>query len=393
MVNLQSVAAIIFIAFMLVFLIIKRKKLTIQNILPFPILYFAMYKTKLGIRFMDAWARKMDRPLKYISYLAIGLGFIGMALITYALIQNVYHLLTVPTAAPGAALVLPIQVKGAFYVPFLYWIISIFVIATVHEFAHGLIARKYNIKVKSSGFAFLGILLPIIPAAFVEPDEKQLRKRPAKEQLGVFAAGPFANILVAFIVLGIAAAVNPFVDNNIVQADGVLITAVTEDYPAEAAGVGPNEIIEEINGQKIVYLSNFSDIVKSQPPGETITLATNVSTYQLTLAENPQNKSQAYLGVMVEQNTRINPGFIEKYGRIPVALLVFFIGLLYWLYVLNIGIGLFNLAPMGPIDGGRMLQVALQKFMKKEKADKYWKYIGLFFLALVIINVLFAFVR
>ena len=70
--------------------------------------------------------------------------FLGMILITYALIQNVYNLLTKPEALPGAALVLPFEVKGAFYVPFFYWIISIFIIALVHEFSHGILAKKYG---------------------------------------------------------------------------------------------------------------------------------------------------------------------------------------------------------------------------------------------------------
>ena len=81
-------------------------------------------------------------------------------------------LFTKPAASSGVGLVLPFKAKGVFYVPFFYWIISIFVIAVVHEFSHGLIARANNIKVKSSGFAFLALLVPIIPAAFVEPDEK-----------------------------------------------------------------------------------------------------------------------------------------------------------------------------------------------------------------------------
>jgi len=34
------------------------------------------------------------------------------------------------------------------------------------------------------------------------------------------------------------------------------------------------------------------------------------------------------------------------------------------------GIGLFNLVPLGPIDGGRMLQVVLQKFSKNKKGNE-----------------------
>jgi len=342
---------------------------------------------------MEKFAKKFSKLLKYIGYFAIFLGFFGMLMITYALVKNAYNLLTKPTAVPGAALVLPFEVKGAFYVPFFYWIISIFIIALVHEFSHGILARKYDMKIKSSGFAFLGILLPVIPAAFVEPDEEELKKRPAKQQLSVFAAGPFANILLAIIVVGIAALITPAIATTLIEQDGVLITGVIEEYPAKQAGIEENEIIKSIDNTKITSLANFSNILKTKKPGDTIILETNSSTYNITLAENPENKSRSYLGVYVQQNTKIKESFINKYGKFTPIVIIWLMGLLYWLYVLNLGIGLFNLAPMGPLDGGRMLLVALQQFFKKEKAVKYWKNIGIFFLALVLINILFAFIR
>ena len=392
--NIQSVSAVLFILFMLLFLIIKRKKIDIQKILFFPLLYFAMYRTKLGIRFMERFAKKFSKILKHVGYFAVFIGFAGMLLITYALIKNAFDLFTKPDAVSGAALVLPFEVKGAFYVPFFYWIASIFIIALVHEFAHGIIAKKYNMKIKSSGFAFLGILVPIIPAAFVEPDEKELIKRPAKEQLSVFAAGPFANILLAFVVVGITALIAAPISNSIIEADGVLITDFIEgDYPAQKAGIAENEIIRSIDGIKSDYLINFSNILSNKKPGDTISLETNSSTYSIILAKNPQDENKAYLGVFVQQKTKIKQSFIEKYGKYTPMIIIGFMGLLYWLYVLNLGIGLFNLAPMGPLDGGRMLLVGLQQFLSKEKAVKYWKNIGFFFLALVLINIAFSFIK
>ena len=378
---------------MFLFLVIKRKKIQIQKIL-FPLLYFAMYRTKLGLKFMDKFAKKFSKPLKHIGYFAIFIGFFGMFVMAYALIQNIVTLITQPAAAPGVGLVLPFQVKGAFYVPFFYWIIAIFIIAVVHEFSHGILARKYNMKIKSSGFAFLGILLPVVPAAFVEPDEKELVKRPAKEQLSVFAAGPFANILLAFIVVGLTALIATPLSDSMIEADGVLITDLIEGdiYAAQQAGIQGNEIIKSITDKEVLYLTNFSDILKNKKPGEIIKIETDKSTYNVTLGENPENKSQPYLGVYVQQSTKIKESFIEKYGKFTPAIIIWLMGLLYWLYVLNLGIGLFNLAPMGPLDGGRMLLVTLKQFFKEERAVKYWKNIGFFFLALVLINIIFAFI-
>ncbi|MBW2975114.1 M50 family metallopeptidase [Candidatus Woesearchaeota archaeon] len=398
---------------------------------------------------MDKFAKKFSKSLKGIGYFAVLIGFLGMIVIAIALSFSTFNVLTKPGAPAGAGLVLPVKAKGVFYVPFEYWIISIFVIAVFHEFAHGIIARKYKMRLKSSGFAFvdislklLGILiiffsilnkakgnilnlfitfdflntsspdfwitigiiliiiplfkkikLPIIPAAFVEPDEKELKKRPPKQQLSVFAAGPFANILLAFIILGITTLIFIPLLNSMVRPDGVLVTGVMEgkSYPAEQAGITANEVITGIDGIKVKEVDDFSGILETKKPGDIIRLETNRSTYDITLAEDPENESKAYLGIYILEKTKIKESFVERYGRFTPPVIIWFIGLFYWLHVLNLGIGLFNLAPIGPLDGGRMLLVALQQFLKKDKAVKYWKTISIFFLALILINILFAF--
>ena len=47
-------------------------------------------------------------------------------------------------------------------------------------------------------------MFAIFPIAFVEPDERILSKRPARQQLGIYSAGPFSNILLAIVVFFIA---------------------------------------------------------------------------------------------------------------------------------------------------------------------------------------------
>ena len=108
----------------------------------------------------------------------------------------------------GGAFVLPIKTESGihgdlpiFYVPFFEWIIALIVIAIVHEFAHGVVSKRFNIKIKSSGFAFLGIFAPILPAAFVEPDEKQIKKASFFEKVSVYGAGSTSNFLFGIVFL------------------------------------------------------------------------------------------------------------------------------------------------------------------------------------------------
>ncbi len=377
---------------MVLFLLIKRKKITIQKIF-FPFIYVIMYKTKSGVRFMENFAKKFSKQIKYISYLSIVIGFLGMFLISFALLQNTYRLITKSKAVASFGIVLPVEARGVFYVPFFYWIISIFIVAVVHEFSHGIFAKKYGIKIKSSGLAFLSIIIPIVPAAFVEPEEEKLRKKEAIKQLSVFSAGPFSNILLAFIVIGVTILLSIPISNKIIEADGVLITGVINNvsYPAKKVGITENELIQKIDNIAVNYLENFSSILENKRPGDKITIETNKSSYNLILTENPNNKSKPYLGIYVQQHTKIKKEFISKYGKIIPSTILWFMGLLYWLYVLNFGIGLVNLAPMGPLDGGRMLLVILEKIFTKEKARRYWKNIGILFLSLFLINIMFSF--
>jgi len=393
--DIQTICAFIFIGCMLLFLYINRKKIIIQKIF-YPFLYFAMYKTKIGLELMDRMAKKHPKLLKYLAYSGIVIGFLGMVIMSVLLIQNFYGLVTKPAAVSGVGMVVPFKVKGAFYVPFFYWIISIFLLALVHEFSHGVVARLYKIKIKSSGLAFLNIFVPVIPAAFVEPDEKELRERPHIQQLSIFAAGPFSNIIFAFVVLAIMGLVFAPVSNAIFNYDGILVTGFTpgnETFPAEEAGMTENELIIGIDNMPITTVENFTKIMQNKTPSESIVITTNVTDYNITLAESPDNKSMGYLGIYLTQNQEIKENVLQKYGKILPDVFIWFVGLFYWLYVLNLGIGLFNLVPLGPIDGGRMLQLAMHKLFKKKNGDKIWKAISFVFLGLVLINVLWPFIQ
>lgn len=395
MVDGQLIGAIGFLILLTVFLYVKRKQIEIQKI-AFPILYFAMMRTSLGLKLMDKLAKRWPRFWNWFGIIGVIVGFIGMVGIAFLLIQNLWKIIFVPSIAPGVGLVLPFKVKGAFYVPFFYWILSIFIIAVVHEFAHGVMARVHNMKVKSSGFAFLGVILPIVPAAFVEPDEKELVKRPHKHQLAVFAAGAFTNIiLAAFVLLLSVVLIGPAV-NSVAELDGVKVVDYTpgSKYPAELAGIPIDDRILSIDGSSTQSVDNLTSVLKERKPGDAVVIETNSSNYTVNLVAHPENETRAYLGASLTQSSRIKPDFEAKYGSFIPAAVLWIAGLFYWLYVLNLGIGLFNLAPLGPIDGGRMLKIATQKIFRDQKrGDKAWKYVSIFFLGLVLVNLLFGFFK
>lgn len=389
----QSWLGIVFLFILSLIIYVCRKRVHIQKII-WPLLWFAMFKTKAGLKQMDAMSQRLKAPLKYVGYFAVFIGFLGMLFIAVELVRNIIVILVEKEAVSGVGLVLPFEVKGTFFVPFFYWIISIFMLAVVHEFSHGVMARRYGIKIKSSGFAVLGVVVPVLPAAFVEPDEKGLKSKPRVQQLSVFAAGPFANIAFAFVVLAILGIVAAPVANGLLNFNGVEITGFTEgNLPAEKAGLKEKEVISKIDDKNVEYLENFTAILKSKKPGDKISITTDKGKYDVELGKNPDNESMPYLGVYVQQSREIKPGIVSKYGKALPGIAIWLLGLLYWLYVLNLGIGMFNLVPIGPIDGGRMLKVALERFFEEKRADGLWKGISTFFLGLVLITIVLSFVR
>lgn len=188
----------IFCIWVFLFLRKNRTKLKKEGI-------FYLYKTKIGLKFIDNVAKKYPKALKVIGYISITFGYIAMIFMIWLLIENLILLAKLPQAitAPPILPVLP-YVPQLFKVPglpnfyFIHWIIILVILATTHEFSHGIFARLYNVKIKSTGFGFLG---PVI-MAFVEQDEKQMNRKKKKEQLAILSAGPFSNFI-SMIVFGL----------------------------------------------------------------------------------------------------------------------------------------------------------------------------------------------
>ena len=240
---------------------------------------------------------------------------------------------------------------------FTYWIISIAIIAVGHEFAHGIFARLNKIRLKSTGFGFIGPLL----AAFVEVDEKQMAKKPLKAQLSVLAAGSSANFILGVIFLLImnsfflltyapsgvmfssyalekinissiyginGQATNQFYeDYNLLKEKNVsefeffaknhsyfgnaeLIDAqlklnkseiiVYSDSPAYKAKLkgAIKKIISENESFETRNVESLQRALHHLHPGEKVEIETSSGNYSLTLASHPINSSKAYLGIM-----------------------------------------------------------------------------------------------
>jgi len=260
----------------------------------------------------------------------------------------------------------------------------------VHECSHGVVARRYGVPLLSSGLAALSVISPIIPGAFVEPDERKLVKRKTMEQLGVFAAGPFANIVTAgLLMLVLWGGVSPLL-NSWYDVQGAEISVVDPGSPAFIAGVKQNELLISVNDKSVNTVEEVMAAFKPLSAGETVMLTTNVTSYSVIVGS--KKGKPAYIGVGLKSKSELSPS-AQTYPVWFMDAFAWLVGLLVTVLELSLGVGLFNLLPLGPVDGGRMLKAALERWMDVKCAAKVWKCTGMFFLALIIIDLALNFIR
>ena len=368
--NFDLIFALIFYGLLVLFYIKNKKKFSKEGLL-------LLYRTKLGLLLMDKLAKKYPKLLNFLGYFSVFIGFIGMLSIFYILIKGTYGLIFVPDSAPVLAPVLPgISIPGLPVLSFWHWIIAIFFVAVIHEFAHGVYARLYNIKIKSSGFAFLGPIL----AAFVEPDEKIMKKASNKKQLTIISAGPFINIVLGFLFLLFFIFIFLPLQSNLFVVDGVNIVNVEQNSPAALSGLTSGTLITQINNEEVLDQGRLVTVIQDSN-GESVNFITDKGEFEV----KPEFKNDKYyVGVSVTNNVVVKSNIPE----FILPLVKWFNMLIYWLWVISLGIGLFNLLPLGPIDGGRMFYVAMLSFFNDRKAMQIFKVVSFISLTLIVINLL-----
>ncbi len=392
---LQYKFIILFYLLIALFLLWKRKRLDVQGKI------ILLYRTKWGLQWMDKYSAKFREWVILLGYIGVGAGYVGLIFISYILIRNLWDLFTKPEAVSGVSLVLPgVNVPGLGVLPFWYWLIAIFVIAVVHEFSHGIVARAHKLEVKNTGFVFFGPIL----GAFVEPDEKKLRKEQDIIQYSVLSAGSFSNILLAIVALIFMALLFSPWQQSMVQPTGFTFDSYVErvegkvsagklpaeQYPFAQAGIPTGTLVTGINDLPTTNFQEFADELSFYKPGEKVMVKTKDKEYSITLAANPDQQKKPFLGIKdIENEFDIKAGYSAGLGKIAYYIVNWLTGFLRWLFILSLGIGLFNLLPLPIVDGGRMAQVFLHRLKGPEVGERRYRQVSLLFLLIVLMNLFF----
>ena len=328
-----------------------------------------------------------------------------MLFIVYFIIQGVYQLIFVPEAPAVLSPVIPgVPIPGSpIVVPFWYGIISLFVVVVVHEFSHGVIARAQKIKVDHSGIVFFGPLI----GAFVEPNEKELKKAGEIPKYSIFAAGPFSNIILALLALFLLiiffthppdATWDVYYPKAMMIEQGITVGSIVPNSSAEKYGLRTDVTYNKLNSIEFSNLNEFFGLVNRLRPNETAILGDmEGNNYTLITGTHEGYKHLGKMGVGYIGISDISTPFILKqnspFYKLLFDLLAIIGRFLFWIHALSLGIGLANLLPLGPIDGGRMLQQTLHKIFGEKKGNIIWTKLSIGFLIVIIILVVVPILR
>ena len=282
-------------------------------------------------------------------------------------------------------------------IPLWYGILALVIAMVVHEFSHGILSRVANVKVKA-----LGLLMFFFPVgAFVEPDEEEMKSMKKWERMRLYAAGPGSNMVIAIIFSFLFSSV--MVASLEPSSDGVLSASVVLDYGGEEAGLEPWMLITEVNDQVISNSEDFSNVMNETYAGQVVNVSVlnkgNSEKYQVTLSDKgsyylkyyPDSyenwmSGKGFMGIAVVNpevvaDSLANPGssggsmlqyitlpfqklqpFPEHFtalfaptgiiGVIPDSAFWILANSFYWIFWLNLMVGLTNALPAVPLDGG-----------------------------------------
>ncbi|MBQ2354021.1 MAG: site-2 protease family protein [Methanobrevibacter sp.] len=318
----------------------------------FPII---MWKTQRLRGFLTKISNLSPRFWRWFMNVGIIVAYGAMIFITGTLLS------TLPSVfdTPAVSIVIPgVEMPGSsIYVPFVYGIIALATVLIVHEFSHGIQSIGEKIPIKSIGL----LLFAVIPGAFVEPDEEKLKSAKKTSRLRVYAAGSIANISLAIIALLLFSLISAGIPNYFAE-DGIEIDRIVSDSPSDGI-LKEGMVLQAIDGVKINDSQSYVDTVGSFKPGDNISIQTDQGTYSVVLGKNPNNESVGFFGIQANKHFKLVD---DSLGPLPWVLFEL-LDLFQWIFMLNLGIGLFNLLPIKPLDGGYMLQILLSYKMSEEK--------------------------
>jgi regulator of sigma E protease len=190
------------------------------------------------------------------------------------------------------------------------------VVLPAHEAGHFIASKRAGVLVEEFGIGFPPRLigfkrgqtiysLNLIPiGAFVRtPGESDhtvagsLASKGPWARIGIYAAGPLVNLLLAFVILSVFF----MLPTKTVKGDGIMVHSVSQSSPAEEAGIEPGDIILKIDDRDISEGMDVQEAINSDGGTEkTLLLRRGEQEFQLDLTpEYNSTWNRHVIGIML----------------------------------------------------------------------------------------------
>ncbi|MFH0835276.1 MAG: site-2 protease family protein [Candidatus Micrarchaeota archaeon] len=359
------------------------------------------------------------------AYFAVGIcfGMFGLGLLFIG--QHAFNVLTVSGTPPGVTLLIPGVTMPWETLP------ALAIIVIVHEIAHGVMCDIEKIKLKSSGAMLLGFL-PV--GAFVEPDEKSMKKAALHKRRRVMVAGSTSNFLFFFVFLGLTLGATALLQTTIegvavenatysslvpgervLAMDGVPVHMAKElDAPLYkgvlAANITTNlgekrvtlgyveitnvtkgktaygvlqagDVIYGINGVPADSLQVLEDSSAGRGAGDFVVLNTSRGLIRVPYDENGK------MGIELSAKKAANFADIPR-NEAAYSLMTLLVAVLGFTYILNFLLGVFNLLPLFITDGHQIIYGDAVAALGEKTGRRVALLLALSTLLVVVINAL-----
>ena len=357
-----------------------------------------MIKTEFFNKIFEKIGEKGKQFWKIIYHFGkILAGLITLGFLVYFLV-NPFLLFFNSPAGIGIQLIIPgitmdFKVALLFILPFVLVIVP-------HEIAHAVMAKREGLKIKASGIFILLVLF----GAFVEIAKESIENATSKSKIRVWMNGSAVNAIFALIFL-ILNLLSPYIISiGYNTSNGVLITNVFENSPAEEVGLQKGDIIQQISLiNESLHLTNITQIKNVDDYYALFTSGFNTSKILISLLNgsnveatptnidpitNTNSTSQLYLGINIynylpPKGKRLSVWF-PYYWNIEVV------------YTLNLSVMavFLNLLPLGITDGDKIINEYCEiKELEEKKKKTIMRSLRLFSLLLIVINLVISMIR
>jgi len=334
-----------------------------------------MFRTRRFNDWLDRMARNHPRFWRAYSNVAIPVAGLHMVLALYLLVLNLWYFLQTPGGGGAVIPFIPGVTVDLELV--IYWLIPLGIVLVAHELAHGVIARREGITVKSSGLVFLFVLW----GAFVEPDEEELKKAPDTSKLRVLGGGVQANLVVSFLTLLLLVAVFQGAEAAVpytagvyfgrglrpippTGGEGVVVYSLNVTGPAFEAGLQRWDIVFAINGRPMHSLLDLEEFLKGVKAGDMLFLSTSRGEVAVQAT-----RGQAY---GIGASFFVQPYFPVRFWPYPDAELSFTLfAIIAGAQALSLAVAIFNMLPLYPLDGEAYLATLLHRLHRSPQRARY----------------------